>query len=117
MIISIDNKDTNRFALIKGEKKNVKFTIQDENGDAKDCSSATLTFVSKSDKDGSADLTVADGSMDKTDAATGIVLVPVDTTGLTHATTYYSELKIAYSGTSVDHSGDILMTITQPVVT
>ena len=117
MIISINNIDTNRFALIKGEKKRIKFTIRDENNDVIDCSTATFEFQAKADKDQAADLTVSDGSFDKTDAANGIVYCPIDTTSLTISTDYYSELQITFSATSIDHSGDIIMTINQPVVT
>lgn len=116
MIISVDNKDTNRFSLIKGEIKRVKFTVTDENDDAVDCSSATITFHAKETKGAAADLTVADGAMDKTSAVSGIIYVPVDTTGLTHSTDYYCELKIEFSASSIDHSGEIIMTINQPIV-
>lgn len=116
MIISLDNKDTNRFALIKGEIKRIKFTIKDETGDVIDCSSATLTFEAKETKGAAADLSVINSSMDKTSAASGIVYVPIDTTSLTHSTDYYCELKVEFSVTSIDHSGEMIMTINQPIV-
>lgn len=116
MIVSVDNKPTNRFALIKGEIKRVKFTVTDENNDAVDCSSATCTFHAKKTMGDVADLTVADGTMDKTSAASGIIYVPIDTTNLTHSTDYFCELKVEYSATSIDHSGEIILTINQSIV-
>lgn len=116
MIITVDNKPTNRFALIKGEKKNIKFTIRDADDDLIDCSGAMATFEAKETIGGSADLSVADGSMDKTDSANGVICVPIDTTGLTHSTDYYCELELVFSSASIDHSGQIIMTINQPIV-
>lgn len=116
MILLLDSKNTNRFSLIKGEIKRIKFTIIDSVGDVIDCSNTTVTFQAKETKGASADLTVIDSSMDKTSAASGIIYVPIDTTSLTHSTDYYCELKLVFSVASVDHSGEMIMTINQPIV-
>lgn len=116
MIVQIDNRDTNSFAMVKGEIKKTKFTIQDKNGTVIDCSSATLTFNGKATMGASADISVVDAEMDKTSATAGIIYVPIDTTTLNHTTTYFCELKIEFSASSVDHSGPILMTINQAIV-
>jgi hypothetical protein len=116
MIILINNKKTNRLSLIEGEKKNIQFTVKDNQGTVVDISSATLSLMVKLTKDTSALITVADGSFTKTDAANGIVLAPIDTTALTYGNEYFMELKITYSANSIDYSGDIKLTITQPTV-
>lgn len=116
MIISVDNKNTNRFALVKGEIKRLKFTIRDENNDVVDCSSATFLFHAKETKGTAADLTVVNASFDVTNAATGIIYCPIDTTGLTHSTDYFAELQITFSASNIDHSGEMIMTINQPIV-
>lgn len=116
MIITVDNRPTNRLALIKGEKKSFKFTLRDSDSDLIDCSGTQATFEAKKTIGGSADLSVADASMDKSEATSGVIYIPIDTTGLTHSTTYYCELRLVYSAASIDHSGRIILTINQPIV-
>lgn len=59
-----------------------------------DVSTATLTLTLERDiDDDSADITIADGSFDKSSGATGIIAWPFTSTDLATPGTYYGELK------------------------
>lgn len=76
------------------------YAVGEEDGDASytyspviDVSSATLTMTFKADREQStADITIADGSFDKTDGATGVITWPFTSTDLATAGTYWGEL-------------------------
>lgn len=116
MIISVDNIRTNKLKIIKGEKKYFEFIVYDKNDQTIDLSTATLEFQVKTAPGQTADLTVLNGSMDKADAASGKVLIPVDTTTLTAGVEYYTELRIIFGLNSVDHSGSLMLSVDQPIV-
>ena len=100
------------------EAKTIRFTIKDANGDAVPVDAATLTFgVKRLKSDPAYKIEKADGTFDKTLAASGIVTVPVSTADLDYSQDLYvGELKIHFSGSNIDKSADIDFTITDPVI-
>lgn len=100
------------------EAKTVRLTIKDANGDPISVSAATLTFgVKRLKSDSSYIIEIADGTFDKTLAASGIVTFPLSATNLDqNPALYVGELKIHFSGSNIDKSADIDFTIINPVI-
>ena len=99
--------------LKQAEYKTATFTLTDRDDDPADVSSATLTLTCK--KVGAKDVsfTVADGDMDKTDAADGIVVITFTETATALAGDYEMELKAVYSATHIVKSDDLTLKITR----
>jgi hypothetical protein len=106
---------SNIITLKRKEAKTIRFTVTSD-GVAADVSTATLSFQIKSDKDGDALVSKADGDFDKTDAATGVVTVPLSATNLDLTPgKYYGELRTTFSASNIDKSGDITIKIEKAV--
>ena len=97
-----------------GEQKNIQFTIT-EDGSALDCTGATFTYTVE-DTDQTTLFTVADGSFDKTDIATGVVLAPISSTNTTQTpASYDSELKIVFSGGDIEKSAHVVFKVERAI--
>lgn len=95
----------------------LQFTITDSSGSAVDVSSATLSLEIKRNKlEDTANISKADGDFDKTDAATGVVTVPITSTD-TDITpgSYFGELKATFSASDVSITADFYFEITRSV--
>lgn len=79
---------------IKGEKKKLKFTVTDSDGNTVDVSSTTCTLYAYNES-GQAFTQIEDGSFDKTEASSGILYATV-TFGTSGDFTMV--LKIAFTG-------------------
>lgn len=98
--------------LKQGEEKIVTFVY----ANSLDVSGATLSFVAKADIDDADDvITKVDGDFDKTDAATGTVLVNFDDTDTAIAQTLIGELTAVFSGTSLDRTLGVTIRIKESV--
>lgn len=94
--------------LKKKEAKTVALTITDENGSVVDVSEATLTFVVKKNlSDSDAVITKNDDDFDKTDASKGEVSFTLTTEDTDRIGIFVGELKIYFSATDIDKSGNI----------
>jgi len=100
------------------EAKTLRFTIKDAAGDPVNVSAATLTFgVKRLKSDPAYIIEKADGTFDKTLAASGIVTLPLSADNLDQEKNLYvGELKIHFSSSNIDKSGDIDFTIIKPVI-
>lgn len=90
--------------LIQKEVVILELTIKDKDtGAILDVSSATITLYCKDVLDDSTtyQFTIADGSIDKTQGASGIIQVPLSSTNLDWYGTKYCILKIQFSPTNV----------------
>jgi len=106
------------FTLKQGEAKTLRFTIRDKTtGEVVDVSSATLTFGGQKqvNPDG-LDISKADGTFTKTDAASGIVLLPLSASDLDlDAEVYECELKVEFAADNIDKSTHIELTIQEAI--
>ena len=94
--------------LKQGEAKNITFNIKDEAGNEVDCSSTTCSFVVKTKLGGTALITKADGVFDKTDAASGVLVVNITSTDSDiDSLVYVSQLTITFSATDIIKSNVI----------
>ena len=91
-----------KLTLIQKEAKTLKFTITDADGVAVDASLATLEFYLKQNDDSDPEYTRLDASFDKTDAATGIVKLPLSTTEMDYVGIYSGLLKVTFSASNID---------------
>lgn len=91
--------------IIRGEQKDIRFTIKDSSGAVVDVSAATFLLEAEDTKTEQTVIQKLDGTFDKTDAALGIVLVTLTGTD-TDITpkTYRAELKTTFVGGDVDKS-------------
>lgn len=105
--------------LKQKEAKTLRFTCTNSLGVAANVSGATLSFLlkaSKLDSDLNAKITKNDAAFDKTNAASGIVLLPLSATDLNlSAGTYYGEMKTYFSSANIDKSNDITVIIQESV--
>lgn len=101
------------------EAKTVQFRCTSA-GVAVNVSTATLAFMVKAfktDADGSAKISKVDADFGKSQAASGIVTLPLSATDLDQvAGTYFGELKITFTSANIDKSADITMVIEQSVI-
>lgn len=103
--------------LKAGEAKTLRFTVTDTDGDAVNLTTATLTFTVKKRKDDSSPMiSKTDSHFDKTQAASGIVDLPILATDTAiPAATYTGELKTVFTATNIDKSADITFVVEQAV--
>ena len=103
--------------LKQGEAKALRFTVTDSDSDAIDCSSSICTFTVKTDKSSATNLIQKeDASFDKTNAATGILLLPLNVTDTNQTPQeYIAELKIYLAVTSILKSVDITFIVQKSV--
>lgn len=101
----------------QGEAKTITFTVKDALGVAVDLSGATLLLGVKKDKgDATYTFSKVDANFDKTQAALGIVSVPITATDTTQPpATYTGELKMTWSETLVQKSADLSIEIKKAV--
>lgn len=105
--------------VIKGEGRNITFTITDKvSGDAIDVSDPIeLTYAGKANYSGVATFRKTNSDFDKTDAVTGVVIVNLSTTDLGNTGTLMTQLKIVFTaGTSVKKSKIIVLEIKDSIV-
>lgn len=90
----------NRINIYKGDSTELEVTVTDSSGAAFDLSNYTCTLsVKKELSDAENKFNVEDGSIDKTDAATGVIRIPIskDNTNITPGM-YYYDVEIKYLG-------------------
>jgi hypothetical protein len=105
-----------RIILKKGEAKTLRFTVKDSAGAPLSMSTATLSFQVKASKAGVAIISKLDADFDKSQAASGVVTLPLAEANLTQAPgNYWAELKVVFSAADIDKSEDILFVIQEPV--
>ena len=98
--------------LKQGEEKTITFTY----ADSLDLSGSTLSFVAKADIDDSADVIAkADGDFDKTDEATGVVLVDFDSDDTAIAQTLIGEVTATFSASNLDRTLGVTIRIKESV--
>ena len=97
--------------LKQGEYKQATLTLTDRSGVVANVSSATLTFTARKKGSSVIAFTIPDGDMDKTDAATGIVIITFTSTHTALTGEYETELEAAYSATHVVKSDDLTLKI------
>ena len=95
----------------QGEAKTSTITITDESGSVIDVSTATLTLTVKERmSDTTALFTIADGSMDKSQAASGIVGVPFSASNLNRSGKIFAILKVEFSAANIKIGAFISLT-------
>ena len=99
--------------LKQGEAKTVTLTYTDSDDAAINVANDTFVAAARVNVKGGDDLfTVADGSFDKTNGATGIVTFPISSTNSNQDVgAYVLEIKKTASATDIDKSNDITMNI------
>lgn len=102
----------------QGEAKTIKFTVTDAAG-VIDLSSATLKFGVKRIKSDAAYLIEKeDAAFDKTDAATGIVKLPLSATDTNQTPgDHVGELRVTFAADNIDKSADIEIKIDKAIIT
>ncbi len=116
--VVVDGGLTMSVSFKQKEAQTVRFTVTDATDAVVDLSTATLTFAVK--KYGAAAYAIlkADATFDKTQAALGIVTVPLSATDLDLAQGEYGgELKMYFSAANIDKSADITVVIKQAMTT
>lgn len=100
----------------QGEAKSVRFTITDGTSEV-NVSAATLSFSIKADKRHAAALvSKADGDFDKSQAAIGIVTVPLSSSDTDMAPIMYvGEVTVTFGVSRVEKSGDINIKVERAV--
>ena len=93
-----------KISVIQKEAKTLKFTITDADGVVVDAALATLTFYLKCSEDSTPEYTKLDATFDKTDAATGIVKLPLSTTEMDYTGIYLGLLKTEFTSTNTPQS-------------
>lgn len=105
--------------LKRKEAKTLKFTVTDKTTSAAiDVSTATFSFEAKASDAlaGVAVISKADSAFDKTDAATGIVKLPLSESDLDLAQEFYAcELKTLFSSSNIDKSDTLRIQIIEAV--
>ena len=99
----------------QGEAKKITFTIK-KNGVVQDVTSGIFAFsVRKTTPAYQEMISKADAAFDKTDAATGVVVLPLSTTDLNvnniNAGVYDAELKTTIAADDIDKSSTIKFTV------
>jgi len=108
---------TTKITVKQGEAKNIKFTITVD-GETPDLTDTIATFGVKATKDDTEyTLFKEDEDFDRSEEADGILRLNLDADDLTlTAGTYFAELKIWFSETSIDKSEDIKLKVVQAVI-
>ena len=90
--------------VIIGEAKTLKFVIKDGDGVARDCTGATFKlFVKENISDTTYQIEKSDSDFNKTNAATGIIRLPLSSSDIDKdPKTYFAELETTFSATSID---------------
>ena len=108
-----------KVTIKQGEAKTLTLTVTDQSGAAINLSAATLTLgVKKAKSDTAYAITKADAAFGKTQAALGIVTVPLTAIETTLAEgTYVGELKCSWSaGAVIEKSADFYLQIKGAVI-
>jgi hypothetical protein len=109
----------NKIVIKQGEAKVLTFTVTDGNGAAVNLSAAALLLgIKKAKSDAVYAFSKVDGDFDKSNAASGIVLVNLTATDTNQPEgTYVGELRCSWAGPVIEKSADFYLGIKKAVTT